>query len=168
MQTCKPFNFSKCSRTSCCQRFSSSLPFSIRDATSDAYTPQCPSFCTGTLTDESLIHDYVCGDTRLGPKRLPTHLPLGSLLDAYDQFGGLCPGQFLAKWFNFTTGYYNYPPVNGFQLNTAAAPIEGTITFPVVVVKYPYNYHVYQVLLQFTALSGPIVAWLGQLRQGVQ
>jgi hypothetical protein len=60
------------------------------------------------------------------------------------------------------------PLSTDFQLNTAAAPIEGTITFPVVVVKYPYNYHVYQVLLQFTALSGPIVAWLGQLRQGVQ
>jgi hypothetical protein len=109
----------------------SPLPVSIRDATSDANTPQCPSFCAGTLTNESLIHDYVCGDTRLGPKRLPTHLPLGSLLDIYDQFGGLCPGQFLAKWFNSTSGYYNYPPVDGFQLNTASAPIEGTITFPV-------------------------------------
>jgi hypothetical protein len=107
------------------------LPVSTRDATSDANTPQCPSYCAGTLTNQSLIHDYVCGDTRLGPKRLPTHLPLGSLLDIYDQFGSLCPGQFLAKWFNSTSGYYNYPPVDGFQLNTAGSPIEGTITFPV-------------------------------------
>jgi hypothetical protein len=85
----------------------SRLPISIRVATCDANTPQCPSFCAGTLTNEYLVHDYVCGDTRLGPKRLPTHLPLDSLLDIYDQFRGLCPGQFFAKWFNSTSGYYN-------------------------------------------------------------
>jgi hypothetical protein len=65
----------------------SPLPISIRVATSDANTPQCPSSCVGTLTNESLIHDYVWGGARLGRKRLPAHLPLGSLLDIYDQFG---------------------------------------------------------------------------------
>ncbi len=110
---------------------SHSLPLTERAATTDANTPQCPNYCAGTQTNESLIHDYVCGDTRLGPKRLPTHLPLDSLLDIYDQLGGLCPGEFLAKWFNSTSGYYNYPPDSGFQLNTASAPIDGTITFPV-------------------------------------
>jgi hypothetical protein len=110
---------------------SHALPLIERDATTDANTPQCPSYCAGTQTNSSLIHTYVCGDTRLGPKRLPTHLPLDSLLETYDRFGGLCPGQFLAKWFNSTSGYYNYPPIDGFQLNTASAPIEGTITFPV-------------------------------------
>jgi hypothetical protein len=107
------------------------LPLTERDAATDANTKQCPDYCAGTQTNQSLIHVYVCGDARLGPKRLPTHLPLDSLLDIYDRFGGLCPGQFLAKWFNSTSGYYNYPPDNGFQLNTASAPIEGTIAFPV-------------------------------------
>jgi hypothetical protein len=110
---------------------SQALPLTERSAASDANTKQCPNYCAGTNTNQSLIHDYVCGDARLGPKRLPTHLPLDSLLDIYDRFGGLCPGQFLAKWFNSTSGYYNYPPVSGFQLNIASAPVEGTITFPV-------------------------------------
>jgi hypothetical protein len=35
-------------------------------------------------------------------------------------------------------------------------------------IRYPYNYHVYRVLQQFTALSGPIAAWFGQPGQGVQ
>jgi hypothetical protein len=110
---------------------SRAFPLTERAAATNANTKQCPSYCAGTNTNQSLIHDYVCGDARLGPKRFPTHLPLDSLLETYDRFGGLCPGQFLAKWFNSTSGYYNYPPIDGFQLNTASAPIEGVITFPV-------------------------------------
>jgi len=34
--------------------------------------------------------------------------------------------------------------------------------------RYPYNYHVYKVLKQFTVLSGPIAGWFGQPGQGVQ
>jgi hypothetical protein len=34
--------------------------------------------------------------------------------------------------------------------------------------RFPYNYHVYQVLQPFNALSGPIAAWFEQPGQGVQ
>lgn len=102
-----------------------------RQTISDANTPQCSDYCAGTNINESLIHDYVCGDTRLGPKRLPTKLPLNALTDIYNPFGGLCAGQFLAKWFNTTSGYYNYPPDSGYQLDINGNPIGGTITFQV-------------------------------------
>lgn len=100
-----------------------------RSSVSTANTPACPNYCAGTNYNASLQHDYVCGDLRLGPKRLPTRLPLSTLIDTYDRFGGLCPGQYLATWFNTTSGYFNYPPLNGFQLDTTGKPIEGTVTF---------------------------------------
>jgi hypothetical protein len=103
----------------------------VRSEISDANTAACPNFCGGTAYNASLQHDYVCGDPRLGPKRLPERIPLGDLVNTYDRFGGLCPGQFLAKWFDASTGYYIYPPDNGFQLNNAGATIQGLITLPV-------------------------------------
>jgi hypothetical protein len=60
---------------------------------------------------------------------LPTKLPLSSEVYAYDRLGGLCPEEFLKKWYN-VTGYI-YPPQNGFQLNTANNPIEGNQTLAV-------------------------------------
>jgi hypothetical protein len=92
---------------------------------------ECPDYCAGTNFNQSLVNDYICGDFRLGPKRLPTRLPVFDLVDNYDRFGGLCPGQFLAKWYNATAGSYIYPTLNGFQLNTVGAPIQGNITFAV-------------------------------------
>lgn len=49
----------------------------------------------------------------------------------YDRFGGLCPGAFLAVWYNATAASYIYPPDNGFQLTTTDTPIDGTTTLPV-------------------------------------
>ncbi len=88
-------------------------------------------YCAGTLNNQTLIHIYVCGDSRLGPKRLPTKLPLGSELVTYDRFGGLCPSDYLAKWYNATAVSYIYPPDDGFQLSTTKSPIEGIITLPI-------------------------------------
>jgi hypothetical protein len=58
-------------------------------------------------------------------------LPLAAEVYGYDRLGGLCPGAFLAKWYNATEKSYVYPPQNGFQLNTACHPIQGTQTLPV-------------------------------------
>lgn len=102
----------------------------IRQKFDTSNTPACPDFCVGTAYNKTLVHTYVCGDARLGPKRLPSRIVLSRLVYDYDRFGGLCPGQFLTKWFNTTTGYYNYPPDMGFQLTTTNVPIEGTITLP--------------------------------------
>jgi hypothetical protein len=106
-------------------------PIDVRSSVSTANTAACPDYCAGTIVNKTLIHDYVCGDARLGPKRLPTRLPLSTLVDTYDRFGGLCPGQFLARWTDPTTGYYNYPPESGFQLSITGVPIEGIFEFPV-------------------------------------
>jgi len=102
-----------------------------QNATLVANHTSCPDYCAGTLNNQSLAHTYVCGDTRLGPTRLPTRLPLGDLVNTYDRFGGLCPGQFLAKWYSNATNSYIYPPDNGFQLNTLGVPIQGVITLQV-------------------------------------
>lgn len=91
----------------------------------------CRDYCKGTKFNQSLTGQYICGDFRLGPKRLPTRFPVFDIIDDYDRFGGLCPGEFLAKWYNPSTGFPNYPPLNGFQLNTAGAPIQGNITLAV-------------------------------------
>jgi hypothetical protein len=53
-------------------------------------------------------------------------LPLSATVYGYDRLGGLCPGDFLTKWWNTTAKSYIYPPQNGFQLNTASQPIQGT------------------------------------------
>ena len=98
---------------------------------SDANTPQCPDYCAGTAYNSSATKIYVCGDSRLGPVKLPTGIILGDLVNTYKRFGDLCPGQFLAKWYNSTAGTYNYPPQNGFQLDTNNSPIQGTITLSV-------------------------------------
>ncbi|KAF7975342.1 hypothetical protein HWV62_9789 [Athelia sp. TMB] len=85
-----------------------------------------PDYCAGTNN----THDnpYFCGDSRLGPKILPKKLPLASEVYGYDRLGGHCPGEFLKKWYNSTAGSFIYPPQNGFQLNTANAPIDGNQT----------------------------------------
>jgi len=101
------------------------------DVPLDANTPQCPHYCAGTAYNPSLTQTYVCGDARLGPRKLPTGIVLGDLVNDYKRFGNLCPGHFLAKWYNSTAGSYIYPPQAGFQLNTDNSPIDGTITLPV-------------------------------------
>jgi hypothetical protein len=97
----------------------------------DSTDAQDTDFCAGTLKNQSLIHVYVCGDSRLGPKRLPSRVNLGTILQTYDRFGGLCPGSYLSKWYNETAKSYIYPDHNGFQLNTNSQPINGNVTLAV-------------------------------------
>lgn len=80
-------------------------------------------YCEGT---NQVDDKFVCGDPRLGPKRLPRRMPLSDITHPYKRFGDLCPSAFLAKW--TVNGSYAYPPANGFQLNTAGQPIQGNMT----------------------------------------
>lgn len=50
------------------------------------------------------------------------HLQL--LIQGSDPFGGLCPGEFLSRWFNTTSGYYNLPPASGFALDVDGNPMK--------------------------------------------
>ncbi|KAH8586665.1 hypothetical protein B0O99DRAFT_528286 [Bisporella sp. PMI_857] len=86
---------------------------------------RCRDYCAGTNYDPALTRQYVCGDFRLGPTRLPTRLPLSDLIDDYRRFGGLCPGSFLEQWWNLTTKSYNYPVKDGFQIDSVGNPIKG-------------------------------------------
>ena len=49
----------------------------------------------------------------------------------YDRFGGRTPGDFLAKWTDTKTGYFNYPPQDGFQLDVDGKPIKGKMMLAV-------------------------------------
>ena len=90
-------------------------------------SPKRRDYCDGTAFNRTLAHEFVCGDSRLGPLRLPRRLPLSSVVGFYDRFGGLCPGEFLAAWFNATSGWWNYPPQDGFSLSAGGGPIEGNL-----------------------------------------
>ena len=57
---------------------------------------------------------------------LPWRLPLLSLVSDYDRFGGLTPGAFLQAWKDPATGYWRYPPGDGFLLDADGRPINGT------------------------------------------
>jgi hypothetical protein len=113
-------------------------------------------------------------------------LPLSAAVHGYDRLGGLCPGDFLAKWWDATARSYIYPPQNGFQLNKANQPLTvgmrldrfgseygffispagapynqrtlppSNLDTPASDLSYPYNYHVYVVVKEFDVLSGPI------------
>ncbi|KAJ7033794.1 hypothetical protein C8F04DRAFT_1183765 [Mycena alexandri] len=139
---------------------------------------------------------FLCGDRRLGPASLPTIGPLATLLNRYDRLGGLCPGEFLAKW--TVNGSFQYPPSDGFQLSTTGIPIEGNGTLSrgllldrfgkpsgrfLAPVDTPFgqrslppsslgpspHYHVYRVEINnLTVLAGTIAAWFGQPGQGTQ
>jgi hypothetical protein len=85
--------------------------------------------CKGTINGGVNATQYICRDSRLGPNVLPRKLPLGNFLGNYDRFGGLTPGEFLAKW--TVDGSYSYPPLNGFQLNTDGVAINGTMVLQV-------------------------------------
>jgi hypothetical protein len=87
-------------------------------------------YCAGTAFNQSLTKEYVCGDSRLGPIRLPERMPLDTVLDIYDRFDGRCPGEFLKLWFNTTSGWWNYPPQDGFSLDSDGRPIKGNLELP--------------------------------------
>ena len=94
--------------------------------------PLSPSYCAGTAANWTLSTTYICGDSRLGPVVLPQFfLPLDPILDIYDRFGGLCPGQFLEKWYNRTAGErggWIYPPQNGFSVDDDGEIIAANMT----------------------------------------
>ncbi|KAG7288144.1 hypothetical protein NEMBOFW57_007668 [Staphylotrichum longicolle] len=89
-----------------------------------------PRYCAGTNHTPALLQTYICGDSRLGPTRLPSasdDLPvapvLATALFGYDRFAGSCPGDFLKEWFDEASGWCGYPPQSGFTLT--AAVVEG-------------------------------------------
>ncbi|KAJ7224071.1 hypothetical protein GGX14DRAFT_648309 [Mycena pura] len=86
-----------------------------------------PSFCHGT---EFTSKQFLCGDPRLGPSRLPAAGHWTPLLSGYQRLAGLCPSAFLEKWFNTSTGAYLRAPADGFQLSTADRPIGGDQVLP--------------------------------------
>ncbi|KAF9959367.1 hypothetical protein BGZ72_009829 [Mortierella alpina] len=88
---------------------------------------KCPDLCKDVAPVNS-TKLYLCGDARLGPKRLPKLFPLDDITHPYDRFGGQCPAAFLKEWTDPNTGYYKYPPQGGFQLDTNNQPIQGNIT----------------------------------------
>lgn len=92
--------------------------------------PNFPLYCAGTVNNGTLNSTYVCGDPRLGPVVLPSHPPTNNLVEIYDRFGGLCPGQFLATYYDASEGKWKYPPFDGFQLDTAGQPIAAAMTLP--------------------------------------
>ncbi len=112
-----------------------SVFFAIFPLTAVAKAPAChsqsPTYCNGTANNATLQYTYVCGDYRLGPIRLPRRPVLESLVSVYDRFGGLCPGPFLAAWYNTTSNGWNYPLFSGFQLDNNGYPIVGNMTLPV-------------------------------------
>jgi len=54
-------------------------------------------------------------DPRLGPKLLPNAGPLAAVLEGYDRFGGMRPGPFLKKYYNFAKATWWYPRHGGFR-----------------------------------------------------
>ncbi|KAJ7290603.1 hypothetical protein C8J57DRAFT_1114573 [Mycena rebaudengoi] len=150
--------------------------------------------CLGTnFTDPQ----FLCGDARLGPEVLLTTGPLAPLLTHYNRLGGLCPGDFLAKWTSPANGFYVFPPFDGFQLSISDMPIEGTQlllpgmrldrfgstrgmflapadtpysqrSLPPSSLGPPAAYHVYLVKKNLTALAGEIAGWFSQPGQGTQ
>ncbi|KAH9233443.1 hypothetical protein K456DRAFT_37408 [Colletotrichum gloeosporioides 23] len=99
----------------------------------DLNEARCPDYCAGTnASDSSGI--YVCGDDRLGPKTLPSTIPLGGIagLDStYRRFGGLCPGEYLAKWWDeYKAGGpdYMYPKNQGYGADTAGHSVRYNFT----------------------------------------
>jgi hypothetical protein len=76
----------------------------------------------------------VCGDPRLGPKKLPGFFPLATELETYSRFGDLCPFEFLQKWTvnaSNPSGFWIYPDSNGFVTTNEKISILGNVTLRV-------------------------------------
>ncbi|KAL3290660.1 hemagglutination repeat-containing protein, partial [Colletotrichum asianum] len=88
----------------------------------DLNSTRCPDFCAGTekLADND-TSPYICGDKRLGPVTLLAGIPLegmAGLGSTYRRFGGLYPGYFLAKYWNRTLPWFDYPNYGGYSLDS--------------------------------------------------
>jgi hypothetical protein len=95
----------------------------------------------------------VCGDPRLGPKRLPDFFPLSNELETYSRFGELCPFEFLEKWTvdaSDPKSYWIYPDSDGFAVTSENESILGN-----------YTLHVGQKLDRFGSEYGKFLAPLG-------
>ncbi|KAJ7290652.1 hypothetical protein C8J57DRAFT_1493363 [Mycena rebaudengoi] len=156
--------------------------------------PEPACNCLGTnFTDPQ----FLCGDASLGPDVLPTTGPVAPLLTHYNRLGGLCPGDFLAKWTSPPNGSYVFPPFDGFQLSVSDMPIDGTQlllpgmwldrfgsthgmflapadtpfsqrSLPPSSLGPPTAYHVHLVKKNLTAHAGEIAGWFSQPGQGTQ
>lgn len=86
--------------------------------------------CKGAASTNAT--DYLCGDKRLGPKQLPTKLPLGSFVASYNRLGSddVSVEEFLGAWTG-PDGRYRYPPQNGFTLDVNGDAVNGTLQLEV-------------------------------------
>ena len=50
-------------------------------------------------------------------------MPLSTILAEYDRLGGLCPGEFIKKWWSASSAGWIYPSDDGFQLDISSHPI---------------------------------------------
>ncbi|KAF4828623.1 hypothetical protein CGCTS75_v007262 [Colletotrichum tropicale] len=98
----------------------------------DLNSTRCPDFCANTeTTTDSDPALYICGDKRLGPVTLPSGIPLEGIAgmgSTYRRFGGLCPGEFLAKYWNTTSKWFDYPKHEGYSLDTAGEVAKFNLT----------------------------------------
>ncbi|KAF7879480.1 hypothetical protein EAF04_000676 [Stromatinia cepivora] len=101
----------------------------IPDQPDQPYGCNCTGTTPGPLPSSA---QYICYDWRLGPKVLPKYLPLSSELSSYDRFGGLTPGEFLAKWWDNNKNQFIYPgdETQGFSTDVNGKPIRGLIRLP--------------------------------------
>ncbi|KAM7216916.1 hypothetical protein V8F06_007679 [Rhypophila decipiens] len=73
------------------------------------------SYCIPPVKfNDTLLDSYLCGDSRLGPIKLPSIIPLVSTISFYHRFGPshLCPAEFLNKYWNFDAtnpGRWSFP-----------------------------------------------------------
>ncbi|KAJ5675745.1 hypothetical protein N7462_008642 [Penicillium macrosclerotiorum] len=111
---------------------STALPHNkAREASEFQFADYCyPNPCAGIVSQND---SYVCGDSRLGPVKAPKKFPLNNELRTYARFGSLCPVDFLEKWAGSinSSASYEYPPSNGFVVDTKDAPILGNATLSV-------------------------------------
>jgi hypothetical protein len=118
----------------------------VRD-NSAALGGKCDCSGDNVRYNSSLAKDYICGDKRLGPSRLPNKLPLGTFVTGYDRFGGLSPNGFLGKWYNSTKtpdggeGGWIYPEKYGFELDEEKLPIKANVDLMpgTLVDRFGYN-----------------------------
>ena len=87
--------------------------------------------CSNTKNNTVEGQKFICGDTRLGPIQLPKAFPFLSIVSDYDRFGGKPPGEFLKKWWNFTSNSWTWPPNDGFYVDQNNNAIKGNMTLRV-------------------------------------
>lgn len=70
---------------------------------------------------------YLDGDYRLGPATTPDRGIVAPELFGYNRFDGLSPEQFLADYWDSTTGSWDYPADNGYLI-VHGHPVEFQVT----------------------------------------